>query len=174
MTVGNPSADGDPCRGAAAVTLSPLAQRITDLLPLAPRQYYRLILAVGPAGAGKTQALQALSAQHGFPYLDVNLELGRRLLHLTGRDRALRAPQELAALIPPGSNTTLLDNLELLFDPALQLDPLVALQRLSRNTTIVATWNGAISDGKLRYAAPGHPEYRQYQLVDVLIAQAEL
>jgi len=43
--------------------LSPpaLVQRIVDLLPIAPEQYYRLILVVGPAGAGKTEALQEAS-----------------------------------------------------------------------------------------------------------------
>jgi hypothetical protein len=36
----------------------------------------------------------------------------------------------------------LLDNIELLFDVHLKQDPLRLLQGLSRNKTVVATWNG--------------------------------
>ncbi len=33
--------------------------------------------------------------------------------------------------------------------------------------------NGTIIDGQLRYAEPGHPEYRRYPVVDFLVAHAE-
>ena len=43
------------------------------------------------------------------------------------------------------------------------------LQGLSRNKTVVAAWTGVLEDGKLRYAAPGHPEHRQYSVGDLLV-----
>jgi hypothetical protein len=54
----------------------------------------------------------------------------------------------------------LLDNLELLFDISLKLDPLRCLQDLARDKTIVAAWNGTVTAGHLTYATPDHPEYR--------------
>ena len=59
-------------------------------------------------------------------------------------------------------NTILLDNIEILFDVALKQDPLRLLQGLSRNKTIVVSWNGSIENDFLTYAVPGHPEYRRY------------
>ena len=59
-----------------------------------------------------------------------------------------------------------LDNIELLFDPALHQDPLVCLQGLSRNKTLIAAWGGNYVGGVLTYAEPGHPEYRRYERPD--------
>jgi hypothetical protein len=68
----------------------------------------------------------------------------------------------------------LLDNLELLFDVSLRLDPLRCLQDLARDTTIVAAWNGTVTAGHLTYATPGHPEYRRYALEDLVIVCPEV
>ena len=67
--------------------------------------YHRLILMVGPAGSGKTSALQEVSAstslsacghaQAGAPLINVNLELSRRMLDLSVRQRALQLPRLL-------------------------------------------------------------------------------
>jgi len=60
-----------------------------------------------------------------------------------------------------------LDNIELLFDPALHQDPLACLQGLSRNKTLIAAWGGTFVKNALTYAEPGHPEYRRYERPDV-------
>ncbi|MBU0482850.1 MAG: BREX-3 system P-loop-containing protein BrxF, partial [Proteobacteria bacterium] len=52
-------------------------------------------------------------------------------------------------------------------------DPLRLLQGLSRNKTVVASWNGAIIDGFLTYAEPAHPEYRRYPVHDFLVTNPE-
>ena len=63
----------------------------------------------------------------------------------------------------------ILDNLEILFDNALQQDPLRLLQSISRNRAVVASWNGIVNSGRLLYAETGHPEYRSYDSIDALI-----
>jgi hypothetical protein len=62
-----------------------------------------------------------------------------------------------------------LDNIEILFDKDLKQDPLRLLQGISRNRSVVASWNGTVSGSKLLYAEAGHPEYRSYDLEDTLI-----
>lgn len=62
----------------------------------------------------------------------------------------------------------LLDNLEILFDTALEVEPLRLLQVSSRNRAIVASWNGSFRDGTLTYAEPGHPEFIQYKQTDAV------
>jgi hypothetical protein len=68
----------------------------------------------------------------------------------------------------PGK-AVLLDNLEILFDSALEVEPLRLLQVGSRNRTVVASWSGAYTDGTLTYAEPGHPEFVQFKHVDAAV-----
>ena len=77
-----------------------------------------------------------------------------------------RALDEILGRDPP---LVLLDNTEILFDPALQQDPLRLLQHASRNRTIVASWNGTVDDRYLSYADPGHSEYRRYPTAGLVI-----
>ena len=57
--------------------------------------YYRLLLLVAPSGSGKTRALQQLASETGAPLLNLNLEVSKRLLDLTERQRALKLPEIL-------------------------------------------------------------------------------
>ena len=105
-----------------------------------------------------------------IPLVNVNLELSRRMLELTERQRALQLPHILREIVSNGDNVMiLLDNIEVLFDLTLQQDPLRLLQGLSRNRTVVAAWNGSVSNGSLTYATPDHPEYRRYPIRDHLV-----
>ena len=139
----------------------------------APDLYHRLILVVGPGGSGKTATLRAVAAHASTPVLNLNLELSRRLLDLTARQRRLAVPRVLDDLIGRDRPLVLLDNTELLFDPTLGQDPLALLQGASRNRTIVAAWNGTVDNGYLSYAEPGHPEYRRYPQAGLVIVLPE-
>ncbi len=148
----------------------PLADQILREVEQAATLYYRLLLVVAPAGAGKTTALQDVRDRAGIPLVNVNLELSRRMLELTERQRALQLPHILREIVSNGDNVMiLLDNIEVLFDLTLQQDPLRLLQGLSRNRTVVAAWNGSVSNGSLTYATPDHPEYRRYPIRDHLV-----
>lgn len=150
------------------------ADRIIKKIGQAGELYYRLIMLVGPAGSGKTAALQAVHERTMTPYVNVNLELSRRMLNLTERRRALQLPRLLAEIADASAtDVVLLDNIEVLFDVLLRQDPLRLLQGLSRNRTVVAAWSGSIDGEHLVYAMPGHPEYRRYPLQDFLVVNAE-
>jgi len=133
--------------------------------------YHRLILVVAPAESGKTAALTYVNECTGAPLVNVNLELSRRMLELTERQRALQLPRLLREIVDDAaSEVVLLDNLEILFDVSLHQDPLRLLQGLSRNKTVVAAWNGSIDKDHMTYAVPDHPEYRRYLVRDFLVA----
>ena len=149
----------------------PLYNQVMRQLAQAPGLYYRLVLVVAPKGAGKTVALQEVAAGTGTLVINVNLELSQRMLDLTERQRSLRVLRFLEEITgQTDREIVVLDNLEILFDVALKLDPLRLLQGLSRHRTVVAAWNGSIEGDYITYAVPGHPEYRRYPIRDFLVA----
>ena len=151
--------------------------------------YHRLVLLVGEVGSGKTSVLREVAEELGLLVINVNLVLSAELLELTAKQRSLRLPGILEEVIRgeyreankandslapnPSSHVAVvvLDNTEILFDKALQQDPLRLLQGISRNRTVVASWNGTVKSGRLLYAEIGHPEYRCYDAGDALIVE---
>jgi hypothetical protein len=147
-----------------------LVEQVRAHVEAARPLYHRLVMIVGRPGGGKTTVLLHLAERHGWPYLNVNLELTGRLLELTRRQRALRTPQILADIVnAAGTEVVLLDNIEALFSVALQQDPLRLLQGLSRQRTIVAAWPGRLVGRRLMYAEPGHPEARSYENAEAVL-----
>lgn len=151
-----------------------LCERVQSTAEGAASAYYRLVLVVGPPATGKTTALMDLSSNRGWPYMNVNLELTSRLLDLTRTQRVLQTPRILEDLVAERARDVgLLDNVEILFSPALQHDPLRLLQALSRHRTIIASWPGRIAGRRLTYADVGHPEHRQYEQPEALLVLTE-
>ena len=149
---------------------APLSHRVLTRIAEAAGLYHRLVLVVGPARSGKTGALRDLAATNGWPLVNVNLRLSERLLDLTQKQRALRAPRLLGDIVNAAEgDVVLLDNIELLFGPELAQDPLRLLQGLSRNRTVVASWCGEFDGGTLTYAEPGHPEARRYARPEAIV-----
>ncbi len=140
--------------------LEALNQRIDDVASLNSK----LIIVIGPPRSGKTLLLNALAKRRQVGMVDVGAAFGRLLLALPGPRRHAEASglfKDLAA-----ANATdglvLLDNIELLFDRSLQLNPLDLLKRQAHVRRVVAAWPGEFSGGRLTYATTGHPEYQDY------------
>ena len=89
------------------------------------------------------------------------------LSNCTGEKNCKRIPFIWA--VNDKGEVVFLDNIEILFDVGLKQDPLRLLQGLSRNLTLVASWNGNFDKGKLTYSEPEHCEYRSYDLTDTLV-----
>lgn len=151
-----------------------LVEQIIHEIDQAEQLYYRLILVVVPSGMGKTRALREVAKNTDFGYTNINVELSQRLLSLTERQRSLQIFRLLNEIVEKsGTQVVLLDNTELLFDTSLQQDPLRLLQAISRNKTVVASWNGSIENQHLIYAQPDHPEYRRYPTTGLLVIGGE-
>lgn len=146
------------------------AEQLEQAIEQAAGQYFRLVILAGTPGSGKTVALQSVAQKVGCPLVNVNLELSKRMLELTRTQRSRqveRLLKEVTAAVP--GDVVLLDNTEILFDTALEIEPLRLLQLSSRNRTIVASWNGSFRDGTLTYAEPGHPEFIQFKQIEAVV-----
>jgi len=151
----------------------PNHDKIIRSLQTAEGLYHRLVLLVGETGSGKTSVLRDVAEDFGTAVININLALSSELLELTAKQRSLRLPGILAQIADKAQSPMVLDNLEILFDKDLQQDPLRLLQGISRNRTVVASWNGTSAGGRLLYAETGHPEYRSYDSVDALILSVD-
>ena len=69
---------------------------------------------------------------------------------------------QIMTILGSQGDVLLLDNIELLFDRSLHLNPLDTLKRHAHARRVVAAWPGEFSDGHLTYAALGHPEHQDH------------
>jgi len=145
---------------------------LSDAVSQANSCVYRLVLLAGVAGSGKTRLLRQFCGEASASLVNVNRGLSQKLLDLPRHRRHRHVDRAFEELIDlRDQNVVGLDNLELLFDPSLHVDPLRLLQLNSRNRTLVASWNGVVSEGALTYATPDHPEYRCYHDCDATVIQ---
>lgn len=142
--------------------LEKLEQRINEVGALQTK----LVLLIGRPGSGKSALIGALAKQHGIRVMNVGATLGRQLATMSQRQRTLQANVVLRELADEhaGGDLLLLDNLELLFDRSLKLDPLDLLKRHAHGRRVVAVWPGEVREDRLVYAEMGHPEYQDYGL----------
>lgn len=144
--------------------------KLQQTIQQAANQYFRLVILAGIPGSGKTAALQSIAHEAGCQVVNVNLELSKKMLELTRTQRSRqveRLLKEVIAAVP--GEVVLLDNLEILFDTGLEVEPMRLLQVSSRNRTVVASWSGTYVGGTLAYAEPGHPEFVQFKQVDAVV-----
>ena len=150
----------------SGVILAQLEQAIEQ----ASSQYFRLVILAGPPGSGKTATMQSVAQKIGCQLVNVNLELSKKMLELSRTQRSRQVARLMKEVIAAVSgNVVLLDNLEILFDTGLAVEPLRLLQVSSRNRTVVASWSGSYVAGTLTYAEPGHPEFVQFKQSEAVV-----
>ncbi|MFA9439963.1 BREX-3 system P-loop-containing protein BrxF [Uliginosibacterium sp. sgz301328] len=133
----------------------------------------KLILLVGPSRSGKTQLLRQLGAKVNVDPLNVSLELGRRLAATPNHKRGFSAGELLREIADKerDDDPLLLDNLELLFEPSLHINPLDIVRRLAHSKRVVAVWPGDLRGDHLVYADMSHPEHRDYSRDGVVVLE---
>lgn len=133
----------------------------------------KLILLTGPSRNGKTKLLRELGNKLRVEPLNVGLELGRRLAATPNRKRSFSAGELLREIADKERTEAplLLDNLELLFEPSLQINPLDLVKRLAHARRVVAVWPGELCGDRLIYADMSHPEYRDYSRKGIVVLE---
>ncbi|WP_043359370.1 BREX-3 system P-loop-containing protein BrxF [Methyloversatilis universalis] len=133
----------------------------------------KLILLVGPSRSGKTQLLRQLGTKLNIEPLNVGLELGRRLAATPNNKRSFSAGELLREIADKErtEDPLMLDNIELLFEPGLQINPLDLVRRLAHSKRVVAVWPGELRGDRLVYADMSHPEHRDYSRDGVVVLE---
>ncbi|MBL8299347.1 MAG: BREX-3 system P-loop-containing protein BrxF [Rhodanobacteraceae bacterium] len=133
----------------------------------------KLILLVGPSNGGKTRLLRQLGAKLSIEPLNVGQELGRRLAATPNNKRGFSASDMLREIADRErtEDPLLLDNIELLFEPSLKINPLDLVRRLAHSKRVVAVWPGELRGDRLIYADISHPEHRDYSRDGVVVLE---
>jgi hypothetical protein len=141
-----------------------MLERLNHLIDDVQSLNSKLIVLIGPPRSGKTRLLRDLGKHRRMTVLNVAGSLGRQLLAISSVQRHLQAAAFLSDLAADHSKDglVLFDNIELLFDQSLRLDPLDLLKRSGRTRRVVAAWPGDLINNRLTYATMGNPERQDY------------
>ena len=151
-----------------------IIQRIVETVREGQKTAERLVLLVGRPGSGKSKLLRELSTIRGWQYVNCRAFLTEELLEMVPKVRAQEASGIIAkALDALKADVIELDDMQVLFAPVLQVDPLQLLKHLGRKFTVVAAWPGEFDGVSLKVAAAGQVEPRVYDAKDLTIIQIE-
>ncbi|MBN1459899.1 MAG: BREX-3 system P-loop-containing protein BrxF [Armatimonadetes bacterium] len=151
-----------------------MSRRIVESAKAAEGSYNRLVLLVGPQGSRKTRVLSAVAAENEWPTINLGLELAQFLVGVPPSRRPLAAADAVDGLVATQhASVVAIDNIEVLFDPSLRLQPLDLLKQVSRSVVLVVAWPGSSSGAALTYAEPGSPEYRTFDTTGVSVLPIE-
>lgn len=143
----------------------PVVEDIERIVKLFPQQYYKLLLLIGPSGSGKTFVLKKCMQVLMCKYINLNLELSRKLKEIPVVERCYYVQDYIDEIVKNNdSDIIIFDDIEILFSKHLKIDPLSALKNISKYKKFIAAWPGYIKGGYLVYAEEGHEDYIRYNL----------
>ena len=120
------------------------------------------------------QAASELLSVYDWTNLRLGQELSAVLLSETPRRRPHEARRWMKARLGEMSpGPVLCSEIDLLFEPTLELDPLSLMRDVSRVARMVVAWPGSYLDDVLAYAVPDHSHYRTWRKPEVPIVVLE-
>jgi hypothetical protein len=148
---------------------NPVLDRLERLVGEIGDLQNKLILLVG--NGGKTRLLRTLAQRLNVAPFNLGVKLGHRLAATPVFERGFSANELLREItdIARGDAPLMLDNIEVLFEPSLKINPLDLIKWLAHSRRVVAVWPGEMRDDRLVYAGMGHPEYRDYSRDGVVV-----
>jgi len=143
------------------------ADTVINSLAHVGKNFSKLLILVGPASSGKTQCLHEISERINIPYINLGVDLSKKLIELSSKQQVLRVSGLTKEIISNVTlDTVLVDNIELLFNPELKIDPVRLLLNCSRNKTLIVAFSGKQVGNSIIYAEPHHLEHRKFEIKD--------
>lgn len=110
------------------------------------------------------QAADWVVREYSIPSIWLNREISKLLI---GKSDTTY-PKEIIdwiskEIIEIDEKVILFTDIEILFEPSLNLNPLTIFKQTSRNTSLLVMWPGEYKDNTLSYASPEHSHYRTWE-----------
>lgn len=134
-----------------------------------------IVVIGGSSGSGKTWLANFLAEQGLGTYVNLSLTLSRYMMMGSATDGPWRASDFIARL-PSAAGSDLpmiLDNIEAVFQPELQLNPLSWFLQMAREVPLVVIWPGVVSHGEFVYSTPNRPDYYHQRDLSVVVINIE-
>ena len=101
----------------------------------------KLLIIIGSPGSGKSQLIRELTYQDGWKICEARELFDDEFLEIPRADRPDKAITLVSAAIHRlNARVVMIDNVEFMFAPILNLDPVAMLKKLSRECPIIVSW----------------------------------
>ncbi len=132
----------------------------------------QLTVAVSHAIRDLQKATNQIVSEYQVPSFSLNKELSQLLI---GKAKA-NYSKEIFDWISSKNREIekeplLLTDIDILFEPSFELDPLAIFRQSSKNKKLVVLWPGSFGNNNLSYASPDHAHYRNWANPGVEIIQ---
>ena len=132
----------------------------------------QLTVAVSQSIGDLQKATNQIISEHQVPSFSLNKELSQLLI---GKPKA-NYSREILDWISSKTREIekeplLLTDIDILFEPSFELDPLAIFGQTSKNKKLLILWLGNFSKNNLSYASPDHAHYRNWANPGVEIIQ---
>ncbi len=130
-----------------------------------------MVVIAGPHGSGKTRLAKAVAEKDLGRYFNLSLTMASYMM--AGNLANWTVDFVVNRLSPVGTEKPLiLDNIEAVFQPELQLNPLSWFLQIARTVPLVVVWPGGVFHGEFVYSTPNRPDY--YHQRDLLVVVLNL
>ncbi|HHG3514276.1 TPA: BREX-3 system P-loop-containing protein BrxF [Vibrio parahaemolyticus] len=142
-----------------------LLQHVENACLEAEFRSFKLVFVVIPEDFRRDIEGEILNNSIGF--VNVSKALARKLVSLSIRERVRRLEAEVDKIANDSGSSVWLTKLDVLFEPALDNDPMRLLKGIAKSKTVVAIWPGEITETSVVYSKPGKPDYKTYPLKEL-------
>jgi hypothetical protein len=138
---------------------------LNGLLDIIQTQSYDCLILTHPSIRVLTSALEKVQQHFSYSTLNLGASLSKELIHMGLGQRGGIAQVMLEIIIRESQSATVLCfGIDLLFEPSLQIDPLMVFRRASRIKRVIVFWPGSYQESVLAYAETGHQHYRTWRI----------
>ncbi|GEM_PF-1193298 len=143
---------------------------IRDKIAQLQYSYNRIIFLAG-GGAAASKAIKKISDELSIPIVNISLMLSSTLKDITPKEREDILPDILQRAIIDENNreVILLDHMEILFEPSLNHDPFVLLEKISRMRTLLVHFPGNFDGTCLTWSTPEYRDYIRHKVPEGLV-----
>ena len=127
----------------------------------------KLLIITGGPGSGKSKLIRELTFQDGWKLCEAKDLFDDEFLEVPRADRPEKAISLISAAIHRlNARVVMIDNVEFLFAPILNLDPIEMLKQLSRECPIIVSWRGHLDGNTLYFEHHGDAKYAKFTIDD--------
>lgn len=142
-----------------------LKEELLESLKRLDFNYYKLILIVNNDSSKLTEFLISFSQENKIKYINLNLELSKKLVEIPIVERWKFINKAIKEIVIDNQfETIILDNIDILFEEHLKIDPILEIKNISKYKKLIVSFNGRVEDKYIIYSIPSEKEYKKYKI----------